>query len=416
VASNQLRLNFFGINAQIFDGLRDNFATDEIFFRERIERADDGALGVHFKKPAQARAGVAAAKTIRAQREQSARNPRRNLVGHSADVVGNGDERPRCHPRRRALAFAASADDPFWFRRVASADRGRRRPRYSSRRVVALVGESGSGKSLIAHTIAGILDPAAKLDADRLTLAGTDILANGWDQLRGRKVGIVFQNSRAALNPIRSIGRQLADVFRAHGTASRADLGSAVIAALTDVRIPDPERRMNAYPGELSGGMCQRVMLAIALAGDPSLLIADEPTTGLDATTQSAILALLLERARARRMAAILITHDLELARAYAERIVVMHAGQIVEDAPASALFSKPRHPYSALLIAATPARARSVDALAGIPGNTPVLDADTPACRFADRCERAEPLCRTVFPSRRLDTEGHSFHCWRPL
>ena len=281
---------------------------------------------------------------------------------------------------------------------------------------VALVGESGSGKSLIAHTIAGILDPAAKLDADRLTLAGTDILANGWDQLRGRKVGIVFQNSRAALNPIRSIGRQLADVFKAHRTAPRADLASAVIAALTNVRIPDPERRMNAYPGELSGGMCQRVMLAIALAGDPSLLIADEPTTGLDATTQSAILALLLERARARRMAAILITHDLELARAYAERIVVMHAGQIVEDAPASALFSKPRHPYSALLIAATPARARSVDALAGIPGRTPVLDADTPACRFADRCERAEPLCRTQFPPRRLDTEGHGFHCWRPL
>jgi peptide/nickel transport system ATP-binding protein len=281
---------------------------------------------------------------------------------------------------------------------------------------VALVGESGSGKSLIAHTIAGILDPAAKLDADRLTLAGTEILANGWDRLRGRKVGIVFQNSRAALNPIRSIGRQLADVFKAHGTVSRADLASAVIAALTDVRIPDPERRMNAYPGELSGGMCQRVMLAIALAGDPSLLIADEPTTGLDVTTQSAILALLLERARARRMAAILITHDLELARAYAERIVVMHAGQIVEDAPASALFSKPRHPYSALLIAATPARARSVDELAGIPGRTPVLDADTPACRFADRCERTEPLCRTQFPPRRLDTEGHGFHCWRPL
>ena len=152
--------------------------------------------------------------------------------------------------------------------------------------------------------------------------------------MRGRKVGIVFQNSRAALNPIRRIGRQIADVFRAHGRLSRADLDAAVIAALVDVRIPDPERRINAYPGELSGGMCQRVMLAIALAGNPSLLVADEPTTGLDTTTQAAILALLLERARARRMAAILITHDLELARAYAERIVVMHAGQIVEDAP----------------------------------------------------------------------------------
>ena len=281
---------------------------------------------------------------------------------------------------------------------------------------VALVGESGSGKSLTAHTIAGILDPAAKLSADRLTLAGIDILANGWDQLRGRRVGIVFQNSRAALNPIRCVGRQLADVFKAHGTALPADLAPAVIAALTDVRIPDPARRMSAYPGELSGGMCQRVMLAIALAGNPSLLVADEPTTGLDATTQSAILALLLERARARRMAAILITHDLELARAYAERIVVMHAGQIVEDAPARALFSKPRHPYSALLIAATPARARNVAALAGIPGKTPDLDAATPACRFAGRCARAEPRCRAESPPRRLDAPGHGFNCWRPL
>jgi peptide/nickel transport system ATP-binding protein len=281
---------------------------------------------------------------------------------------------------------------------------------------VALVGESGSGKSLTAHTIAGILDPAAKLGAERLRLAGIDILANGWDELRGRKVGIVFQNSRAALNPIRSIGRQLADVFKAHGLISRAELASLVSAALTEVHIPDSGRRINALPGELSGGMCQRVMLAIALAGNPSLLVADEPTTGLDVTTQSAILALLLERARAKRMAAILITHDLELARAYAERIIVMHAGQIVEDAPAPALFSRPRHPYSALLIAATPARARSVDALAGIPGKTPDLDADTPACRFADRCERAEARCRTEFPPRRIEAPGHGFHCWRPL
>jgi oligopeptide/dipeptide ABC transporter ATP-binding protein len=162
--------------------------------------------------------------------------------------------------------------------------------------------------------------------------------------------------------------------------------------------------------------MCQRVMLAIALAGNPSLLVADEPTTGLDVTTQSAILTLLLERARARRMAAILITHDLELARAYAERIIVMHAGQIVEDAPAAALFANPRHPYSELLIAATPARARNVDELSGIRGQTPDLDATTPACRFSNRCGRAEPRCRTEFPPRSLQAEGHSFHCWRPL
>jgi peptide/nickel transport system ATP-binding protein len=281
---------------------------------------------------------------------------------------------------------------------------------------VALVGESGSGKSLTAHTIAGILDPAADLQADRLALAGTDILERGWKELRGRKVGIVFQNSRAALNPIRRIGQQIADVLDAHGAAPRSGLESAILDALTAVRIPDAARRVRAYPGELSGGMCQRVMLAIALAGAPSLLIADEPTTGLDTTTQAAILALLLEHARARRMATLLITHDLELARAHAERIVVMHAGQIVEDAPTSALFSGPRHPYSALLIAATPARARDVEALAGIPGHTPVLDEQTPACRFADRCDRADRRCRSEFPSGHFDAGRRLFHCWHPL
>jgi len=286
----------------------------------------------------------------------------------------------------------------------------------SAAEFVALVGESGSGKSLTAHTIAGILDPAAKLQADRLALAGTDILREGWNGLRGRKVGIVFQNSRAALNPIRTIGQQIGDVLKAHATAPRAGLRQAIAAALVAVRIPDAARRIDAYPGELSGGMCQRVMLAIALAGEPSLLIADEPTTGLDTTTQAAILALLLERARERGMATLLITHDLELARAHAERIVVMHAGQIVEDAPASALSARARNPYSALLVGATPARAASIEALAGIPGGAPDLDESTPACRFAERCQHAEQRCRDEFPPRRFDSVGHSFYCWRPL
>jgi peptide/nickel transport system ATP-binding protein len=281
---------------------------------------------------------------------------------------------------------------------------------------VALVGESGSGKSLTAHTIAGILDPTADLRADRLTLDGTDILTDGWNKLRGRKVGIVFQNSRAALNPIRSIGQQIGDALKAHRTLSRSGLAAAIVEALVAVRIPDAARRVDSYPFELSGGMCQRVMLAIALAGEPLLLIADEPTTGLDTTTQAAILALLLERARARRMATVLITHDLELARAHAERIVVMHAGQIVEDAPTSALFTRPRHPYSALLIAATPARARNVEALAGIPGNTPELNKWTPACRFADRCDRADQRCRSLFPPGNFDSDRRLFYCWRPL
>jgi peptide/nickel transport system ATP-binding protein len=286
--------------------------------------------------------------------------------------------------------------------------------------LVALVGESGSGKSLIAHTIAGILDPAARLAAERLAFEDCDILKSGWDTLRGRKVGIVFQNSRAALNPTRAIGRQIGDVLEAHAKTHDmslpAGLRQAILAALAAVRIPDAARRLDAYPGELSGGMCQRVMLAIALAGNPSLLVADEPTTGLDSTTQAAVLALLLQRATAQHMATLLITHDIELARAHARRIVVMHAGQIVEDAPAPALFAAPRHPYSALLVGATPARASSVEALVGIPGSTPDLGATTPACRFADRCGRVTPRCRSEFPPRRSDSAHHSFHCWNPL
>ncbi|HEY1723662.1 MAG TPA: ABC transporter ATP-binding protein [Magnetospirillaceae bacterium] len=281
--------------------------------------------------------------------------------------------------------------------------------------IVALVGESGSGKSLLAHTIAGILDPAAKLDATTLDVAGVNVLAEGWDGLRGRRVGIVFQNSRAALNPVRKIGQHIVDVLRAHTDGRRGARREAAIQALASVRIPDAVRRFDAYPGELSGGMCQRVMLALALAGNPSLLIADEPTTGLDVTTQAAILALIVEHARARGMATLLITHDLELARAYAERVVVMHAGQIVEDASVAALFTQSHHPYSRLLIGATPAAIDHVEALTGIPGTIPALDTQTPACRFADRCNRVDERCRSTFPMPVIDANGHRSMCWHP-
>lgn len=281
---------------------------------------------------------------------------------------------------------------------------------------VALVGESGSGKSLVAHTIAGILTPAATVTADRFVFAGMDLAsrtAPGWSDVRGREIGIVFQNPQAALNPMRRIGRQIGDVIQEHRALSGAALRSAVVAALTAVRIPDPERRIAAFPGELSGGMCQRVMIAIALAGEPALLIADEPTTGLDTTTQAAVLDLMMERAAERHMATLLITHDLALARAYASRVVVMHAGQIVEQAPADRLFDHPRHPYSAGLIAATPATVSSARDLRGIAGTLPDLGAGTvPACRFAERCARVLPRCRDEKPV--LPPGGAA--CWNPL
>jgi peptide/nickel transport system ATP-binding protein len=285
--------------------------------------------------------------------------------------------------------------------------------------IIALVGESGSGKSLLAHTIAGILNPAASIRAKCFQFAGVDLRSadeRGFAPLRGREIGIVFQNPRAALNPVRTVGSHIADVLHEHRGLRFRRLEAAVIAALAAVRIPEPAARARAYPSELSGGMCQRVMIAIALAGNPSLLVADEPTTGLDRTTQVAILDLILEHARARRMAMLFITHDLALARAYAERIVVMHAGQIVEEAPTDRLFSKPRHPYSAALLSATPVNAETVADLNGIPGNLPKLGASTPACRFAARCTRAVPRCRSERPPLVFDTLCHGAACWMPL
>lgn len=284
--------------------------------------------------------------------------------------------------------------------------------------VVALVGESGSGKSLIAHTLAGILTPAATLAADEFTFAGLDLRqrnAHSWRDLRGREIGMVFQNPRAALSPVRRVGDQIADVIAEHRSLRGAPLCNAVIEALAAVRIPDPERRFRAYPGELSGGMCQRVMLAIALAGNPALLIADEPTTGLDTTTQAAILELILEQARTRQMACLLITHDLALARQYAERVIVMHAGQVVELGRTSDLYASARHPYTAALLKATPADAAEVEDLQGIAGAFPDLRKPVPACRFAARCQNALPRCTTDRPPL-AGGASHLFACWNPL
>jgi peptide/nickel transport system ATP-binding protein len=285
--------------------------------------------------------------------------------------------------------------------------------------IIALVGESGSGKSLLAHTIAGILTPAASVRAKRFEFAGVDLRSpqeHAFASLRGREIGIVFQNPRSALNPVRTVGSHIADVLHEHRGLRFRRLEAAVIAALAAVRIPEPAARARSYPGELSGGMCQRVMIAMALAGDPSLLVADEPTTGLDTTTQAAILDLILDHARARRMATLFITHDLVLARAYAERIVVMHAGQIVEEAPTDRLFAAPRHPYSAALLSATPANAGTIADLNGIPGNLPKLGVSTPACRFAERCARAIPRCRSERPAFVFDTSRHGAACWVSL
>jgi peptide/nickel transport system ATP-binding protein len=284
---------------------------------------------------------------------------------------------------------------------------------------LAVVGESGSGKSVTAYAVMGILDPAGRITAGRAMLGGLDLIAANSGQLaqvRGREIAMIFQNPRSALNPIRPVGRQIADVLIRHGNVPRRQAPAAAIEMLRSVGITDPARRAKAYPFEMSGGMCQRVMIAIALAAKPSLLIADEPTTGLDVTTQAVIMDLISDLAGELGMATIFITHDLALAGQRAARIVVMHAGHVVETASTKELFADPRHPYTAQLIAATPDSATSLDALASIPGSLPDLRrTDLPPCRYSERCPRKTDRCAQPLPGV-APNASHVVACWNPL
>jgi peptide/nickel transport system ATP-binding protein len=285
---------------------------------------------------------------------------------------------------------------------------------------LALVGESGSGKSVTAYAILGILDRVARITAGRVIFDGLELLQadeKAIGEIRGRKMAIIFQSPRTALNPIRPVGKQIADILLRHGNAGAAQAPERAVEMLAKVRIPDPQRRAKAYPFELSGGMCQRVMIAMALACEPALLIADEPTTGLDLTTQSVIMDLIAELAASNHMATVLITHDLALAAEYCDRIAVMHAGHVVEVAPTPLLFARPRHPYTAQLIAAIPGGAASLDALASIPGALPDLRrADLPACRYSERCTRAAPDCAAIPLPRLASEDSRLVACRHPL
>ncbi|MBM3569105.1 MAG: ABC transporter ATP-binding protein [Alphaproteobacteria bacterium] len=284
--------------------------------------------------------------------------------------------------------------------------------------MLGVVGESGSGKSVTAYAVMDLLEPAARIGGGRLDFRGLDLL--GADRarlaaLRGQAISMIFQNPRAALNPIRPVGRQLVDVLRAHRPMNRAAAESEAERLLAMVRIPDPARRMMAYPFELSGGLCQRAMIALALACQPALLIADEPTTGLDVTTQAAIMDLLRDLARARGMATLFITHDLALAGDYCDRIAVMHAGQVVECAPTARLLAEPRHPYTRGLLAATPRSGSRIGEIAAVGGALPDLTReDLPPCRYAERCERRRPECDAAPPPLAERAPGHAVACWR--
>lgn len=286
--------------------------------------------------------------------------------------------------------------------------------------MLGLVGESGAGKSVTALSLLGLLDRAARVRSGEAVFGGRDLLRlreAELEALRGREIAIVFQSPRSALNPIRPVGRQIADVLARHDPAPAAAIRARVLGALRRMRIPDPERRLGALPHELSGGMCQRIGIAMALACAPRLLLADEPTSGLDVTTQAVVMDLFRDAIRARGASAVLITHDLALASEYCERIVVMHAGQVVEEAPTASLFASPRHPYTAGLLASLPCAVERVEELRPIAGAPPDLRrADLPFCRFAERCERRAAACDAGPIGMLAVAPGHRLACRVPL
>ncbi len=223
---------------------------------------------------------------------------------------------------------------------------------------LGIVGESGSGKSVTSFAVMRILDRAGHVAGGTVTFSGIDLLAasdRDMADMRGREMSMIFQNPRAALNPIRKVGHQIEDVLLRHVQAVRSNVREKAIDILKQVRIARPEERYHAYPFELSGGMCQRIVIAIALACRPQLLIADEPTTGLDVTTQKAVMELVVELTRERGMSTVLITHDLGLAAAYCDRVVVMQKGEVIETAPSATIFKAPAHAYTRKLMRATP-------------------------------------------------------------
>jgi peptide/nickel transport system ATP-binding protein len=277
----------------------------------------------------------------------------------------------------------------------------------------ALVGESGCGKSMTALTLMRLLPEAARIAGGRVTLDGLDVLAlpeAAMRAVRGRRLAMIFQEPASALNPVLTVGRQITEVIERHGGAG--DAQAKAIDLLRAVGIPDPERRFHEYPFQLSGGQKQRVMIAGALAVEPEVLIADEPTTALDVTIQAQILDLLKQLQTQRRMALLLITHDLGVVAKMADRVAVMYAGEIVELAGRAAFFRAPQHPYSQKLFAALPLPQQRGAELAVIRGQVPPLTQRFERCRFVERCDFAFDRCRAEAPRLLEPLPGHLARC----
>jgi peptide/nickel transport system ATP-binding protein len=285
--------------------------------------------------------------------------------------------------------------------------------RVAAGEVVGLVGESGSGKSVTALAILRLLRPPARVVGGRIRFDGRDLLAVSEDEMRavrGSQISMVFQSPRTSLNPVLPVGRQIERLLMLHGGAAPRAARERAVAMLKEAGIAEPARRAKQYAHQLSGGMCQRVMIAMALATTPRLLIADEPTTGLDVSIAAQILDLLRDLGRRTGAAILLITHDLGVVAKLCDRVVVMHAGQTVEWAPVRELFHAPAHPYTRALMRSVPRVDRQV-AMEPIPGSVPSLLAPPRGCRFGPRCDLFREACTDAVPVRAVGVE-HAAAC----
>lgn len=286
--------------------------------------------------------------------------------------------------------------------------------------VLAIVGESGSGKSLTALSIMGLLSKGiTQITSGQILFHGQDLASSSPRQLdrhRGTDIGMIFQEPLSALNPVLKIGDQIIEGLLARNAVTRVEARSRALAALKDVRVSDPERRLDQYPHELSGGMRQRVMIALALISSPKLLIADEPTTALDVTIQAQVLQVLRDLQQRRSLAMILITHDLGIVADMADRIAVMYAGEIVETGSVTEILGSPKHPYTVGLLSCLPEYSPPGRKLVVMPGSIPGLDEEIQGCRFKSRCPQYAPgPCDEVIPLEAL-APGRACRCIAPI
>jgi len=283
---------------------------------------------------------------------------------------------------------------------------------------LGIVGESGSGKSVSQYSLLGLLPtPPAKVESGTARFEGTDLLSASPAELRkirGGRIAMIFQDPMTALNPFMRVGKQLSEPLLLHGDVDNATARKEAIQALSDVGIQDAEAALNRFPHEFSGGMRQRIMIAMALITRPALLIADEPTTALDVTVQAQILSLIKKRQEELGMAVVMITHDLGVIAATCDRVLVMYAGQVVESATRTELFRQSAHPYTQALMASMPALHHEGEALYTIPGLPPDMTRPIPGCAFAPRCAHAEPACQESAPTLQAVSPEHETACLR--